>query len=61
MGVAVGGAVWRFGPTEAESVITGRAADFCRVAVRRLDPGRAALRAQGPAGAMALRLLRTFA
>jgi uncharacterized protein (TIGR03084 family) len=56
-----GSGVWRFGPAEAESVITGPARDFCRVAVRRLDPGQTALRAQGPAGATALRLLRTFA
>jgi len=53
--------VWRFGPDGAESVITGPAGDFCRVAVRRLAPDRTALRAQGPSGATAMRLLRTFA
>jgi hypothetical protein len=56
-----GSGVWRFGPADAESVITGPAGDFCRVAVRRLDAGQSALRAQGPAGATAMRLLLPFA
>ncbi len=56
-----GGEVWRFGPPDAESAITGTAGDFCRVAVRRLDAGSSALRASGPYGATAMRLLRTFA
>jgi hypothetical protein len=56
-----GGEVWRFGPPDAESAITGAAGDFCRVAVRRLDADSSALRASGPYGATAMRLLRTFA
>ena len=53
--------VWRFGPAEAESAITGTAGEFCRVAAQRLDPARSGLRASGPAGAAALRLVRTYA
>ena len=52
---------WRFGPAEAESAITGTAGDFCRVAAQRLDPAQSGLRASGPHGAAALRVLRTYA
>jgi len=52
---------WRFGPPDAELAITGPAGEFCRVAVHRLDPAETALRASGPHGARALRLLRTYA
>jgi uncharacterized protein (TIGR03084 family) len=59
---APGGAdTWRFGPADADSAITGSAGEFCRVAVRRLDPARTALHASGPHGATALRLARTYA
>ena len=53
--------VWRFGPPDAESAITGAAGEFCRVAAQRLDPARSGLRASGPHGATALRLVRTYA
>jgi uncharacterized protein (TIGR03084 family) len=53
--------VWRFGPADAESAITGAAGEFCRVAGRRLDPARTRLTASGPHGATALRLVRTYA
>ena len=53
--------VWRFGPAEAESAITGAAGEFCRVAAQRLDPARSGLEASGPHGATALRLVRTYA
>jgi uncharacterized protein (TIGR03084 family) len=56
-----GTSVWQFGPPEAESAITGSAGNFCRVAARRLAPASARLTATGPHGAMALRLLRTYA
>ncbi len=56
-----GSETWTFGPPEAESAITGAAGEFCRVAVRRLDPARTGLRASGPHGATALRLVRTYA
>ena len=52
---------WRFGPPEAESTITGTAGDFCRVAAQRLDPAQSGLRASGPHGATAVRVLRTYA
>ncbi|MGD0244273.1 MAG: maleylpyruvate isomerase family mycothiol-dependent enzyme [Streptosporangiaceae bacterium] len=53
--------VWRFGPQDAESAITGAAGEFCRVAAQRLDPARSGLAASGPHGATALRLVRTYA
>jgi uncharacterized protein (TIGR03084 family) len=53
--------VWRFGPPDAESAITGTAGAFCRVAAQRLDPGQSGLEASGPHGATALRLVRTYA
>jgi uncharacterized protein (TIGR03084 family) len=53
--------VWRFGPTDAESSISGPAGEFCRVGAQRLDPARSVLQASGPHGATALRLLRTYA
>jgi uncharacterized protein (TIGR03084 family) len=53
--------IWRFGPADAESAITGAAGEFCRVAARRLDPGQTGLEATGPHGATALRLVRTYA
>jgi uncharacterized protein (TIGR03084 family) len=55
---------WQFGPPDAESAITGAAGDFCRVAAQRLDPNdpaQSGLRASGPHGAAALRVLRTYA
>jgi uncharacterized protein (TIGR03084 family) len=56
-----GAEVWRFGPADAESAITGAAGEFCRVAARRLDPAQTGLKATGPHGATALRLVRTYA
>ena len=54
-----GSDVWRFGPPDARSSITGPAGDFCRVAVRRLDLAQSALKVRGPHGDTALRALRT--
>ena len=57
-----GASVWRFGPPEAESAISGPAGEFCRVGARRLSPAAASgLTASGPHGAAALRVLRTYA
>ncbi len=53
--------VWRYGPADADSTITGRAGEFCRVAARRLNPAQSGLRATGPHAATALRLVRTYA
>ena len=52
---------WRFGPEGAGSVISGPAGAFCRVAARRLPPEESGLRASGPHGQAALRLVRTYA
>ncbi len=59
-----GETTWTFGPDDAESEISGPAGAFCRVAAQRLDPGApaaAGLRATGPHGAAALRVVRTYA
>ena len=56
-----GSETWRYGPADAESAITGPAGEFCRVAARRLAPADARLTATGPHGALALRVLRTYA
>jgi uncharacterized protein (TIGR03084 family) len=56
-----GASVWQFGRPEASSVITGAAGEFCRVAAQRLSPAASGLTASGPHGAMALRLVRTYA
>ena len=52
---------WRYGPSRADSAITGPAGAFCRVAAQRLAPDQSGLLAQGPHGATALHLLRTYA
>jgi uncharacterized protein (TIGR03084 family) len=52
---------WTFGPDDAESEVTGPAGAFCRVAAQRLDPSVSGLRAAGPHGPDALRLVRTYA
>ena len=52
---------WSFGPPEAESRIVGPGGEFCRVGARRLAPEQSSLRATGPRGADALRLLRNYA
>ncbi|HEY5988133.1 MAG TPA: maleylpyruvate isomerase family mycothiol-dependent enzyme [Streptosporangiaceae bacterium] len=56
-----GADVWRFGPPDADTAITGPAGAFCRVAAQRLTPAQSGLRATGPHGAAALRVLRTYA
>jgi uncharacterized protein (TIGR03084 family) len=52
---------WTFGPEDAGSQISGPAGAFCRVAAQRLDPAASGLQAAGPQGAIALRVLRTYA
>jgi uncharacterized protein (TIGR03084 family) len=52
---------WTFGPDDAESEISGPAGAFCRVAAQRLDPAASGLKAAGPHGATALRVVRTYA
>lgn len=53
--------VWRYGPADAESSITGPAGAFCRVAAQRLAPEESGLRTSGPHGDTALKVLRTYA
>jgi uncharacterized protein (TIGR03084 family) len=53
--------VWRFGPADAGSTITGPAGAFCRVAAHRLDAADSGLRTTGPYGVTALGVLRTYA
>jgi uncharacterized protein (TIGR03084 family) len=55
------GDAWRYGPEDAESVISGPAGAFCRVAAHRVDPAASGLRTTGPHAATALRFLRTYA
>jgi uncharacterized protein (TIGR03084 family) len=55
------GATWQFGDPAAESSITGAAGAFCRVGAQRLAPADSGLRATGPHGELALRLLRNYA
>ncbi len=52
---------WQYGPSHADSAITGPAGAFCRVAAQRLAPDQSGLRAQGPHSATALHVLRTYA
>jgi uncharacterized protein (TIGR03084 family) len=55
------GETWELGPPDAASKITGSAGAFCRVAAQRLAPERSGLQAEGPYGAAALSVLRTYA
>nr|BFE85189.1 hypothetical protein GCM10020093_077900 [Planobispora longispora] len=42
-------------------MISGSASEFCRVGARRLAPEDTGLKAEGPHGAAALRVLRNYA
>ncbi len=55
------GTTWEFGPPDAPSRITGSAGGFCRVAAQRLAPEESGLWGDGPHGAAALGVLRTYA
>lgn len=55
------GEIWEFGPQDAASSISGSAGAFCRVAAQRLAPDQSGLRTEGPQGAAALGVLRTYA
>lgn len=56
-----GGEIWEYGRRDAASSISGRAGAFCRVAAQRLAPDQSGLRTEGPHGAAALSVLRTYA
>jgi uncharacterized protein (TIGR03084 family) len=52
---------WVFGPAESEEVVKGPAAEWCRLAVRRLDPEDVEdLTATGEVAGTALRVVRAF-
>jgi uncharacterized protein (TIGR03084 family) len=59
--LAPDGSVWRYGPENAESTITGSAGAFCRVGAQRLAPEESGLSTSGPHGAEVLRVLRNYA
>jgi uncharacterized protein (TIGR03084 family) len=56
-----GRSVWRYGPADAPSTITGEAGVFFRVATHRLTPAEANLHTTGPHAETALTHLRTYA
>ncbi len=56
-----GATVWAYGPGDADSVISGPAGAFCRVAAQRLAPQDSGLTATGPYGPAALKVVRTYA
>lgn len=53
-------ASWVFGPSQAEDIIRGAAAEFCRVAVHRLDVAETGLKAVGDGAETALRVVRAY-
>lgn len=55
------GSVWRYGPEDAESTISGSAGAFCRVGAQRLAPDDSGLTTTGPHGAEVLGVLRNYA
>jgi uncharacterized protein (TIGR03084 family) len=55
------GETWTFGPEDADNLITGDAAEFCRVGVQRMRRAEAAtLKAVGPLADAALDAARAF-
>jgi uncharacterized protein (TIGR03084 family) len=56
-----GATTWEYGPADADSVISGPAGAFCRVAAQRLAPQDSGLTATGPYGPAALKVVRTYA
>jgi uncharacterized protein (TIGR03084 family) len=55
------GSIWRYGPADADSSITGAAGAFCRVGAQRLAPDESGLVTDGPYGRAALGVLRNYA
>src|SRR5262245_50142278 len=55
------GSIWRYGPADADSSITGSAGAFCRVGAQRLAPDASGLVTEGPHGRAALGVLRNYA
>jgi uncharacterized protein (TIGR03084 family) len=59
--IAPDGSTWTYGPSDADSTISGAAGAFCRVGAQRLAPDDSGLEASGPYGDAALRVLRNYA
>ena len=55
------GDVWRYGPADADSRITGSAGAFCRVGAQRLAAEESGLATEGPHAMAALKALRNYA
>ena len=55
------GTIWRYGPADADSSVTGPAGAFCRVGAQRLAPDESGLVTAGPYGRAALGVLRNYA
>ncbi len=51
---------WIFGPEDAENVVIGSAGDWCRVAVRRIDPAATSLEATGDVAEKALAYAKAY-
>ena len=58
---APSGELFTYGPSDAESRITGDMGAFCRVGARRLSGADSGLTAAGPSAVDALRVLRNYA
>lgn len=55
------GQTWRFGPDDADNLITGDALEFCRLGIRRITRAETTtLKAHGPLAEAALSNLRAF-
>jgi uncharacterized protein (TIGR03084 family) len=55
------GEIWKFGPSDAGSRVTGSGGAFCRVGARRVAAEDSGLVADGPYAMAALRVLRNYA
>lgn len=51
---------WVYGPADAPNVIKGIAGEWCRVAVKRLEPSDSGLKAEGDGAETALRVVRMY-
>lgn len=53
-------AAWRFGPEDTDQVIKGKAGDWCRLVVQRVDLGDTGLKAVGDDAERALTIARAY-
>ncbi len=52
--------LWTYGPAEPHDIVSGAAADWCRVVTQRARAGQTQLTARGPLAAQALNIARAF-